>query len=61
MRHLDYQTSRALQERRLAEARVIAERRDAVRRNRRSLRLGLAAKLGTNRKRRSIAVEPKTS
>ena len=48
MRHLDYQTARALQDRRLAEARLTAKQRDDVQRNRRSLRLGLAAKLGFN-------------
>ncbi|HSM44639.1 MAG TPA: hypothetical protein VK969_06440 [Acidimicrobiia bacterium] len=61
MRHLDYQTTRALQDRQLAEARVVAERREVVRRNRRSLRLGLAAKLGANPKRWSLAIKPKAS
>jgi hypothetical protein len=61
MRHLDYQTTRALQERSLAEARLIAEGRDAVRRNRRSLRLGLGANLGANPRRWSLAIKPKTS
>lgn len=56
MRHLDYQTSRALQEQRLAEARLIAERRSDVQRNRRSLRLGLAAKLGFGPKHRKTVV-----
>lgn len=59
MGHLDYRTSRALQEQRLAEARLIAERRSAVQRNRRSLRLGLAAKLGFGLKRRTTVLNPK--
>lgn len=56
MSHLDYQTSRALQEQRLTEARLIAERRSDVQRNRRSLRLGLAAKLGFGPKHRKTVI-----
>lgn len=60
MSHLDYQTSRALQEQRLAEARLIAERRSDVQRNRKSLRLGLAAKLGFGPKHRKTAIRLST-
>lgn len=60
MRHLDYQTSRALQEQRLAEARLIAERRSDVQRHRRSLRLGLVAKLGFGPKHRKTAIRLST-
>jgi hypothetical protein len=59
MRHLDYNTARALQDRRLDEARLIAERRNDVQRNRRSLRLGLAAKLGFGLKLRTAVIQPK--
>ena len=56
MRHLDYRTARALQEQRLTDARLIAERRRDVRRHRRSLRLGLAAKLGFGSKHRKTVI-----
>jgi len=60
MRHIDYHTARALQEQRLAQAQLIADRREAVRHQRRSLRLGLAAKLGANPKRLKLRMRPKT-
>ncbi len=56
MSHVDYRTSRALQEQRLTEARLIAERRNDIQRNRRSLRLGLAAKLGFGPKHRKTVI-----
>lgn len=60
MGYIDYHTVRAIQEHRLAQARLIAQRREAVRRQRRSLRLGLAAKLGANPKRLKLGMRPKT-
>lgn len=60
MRHIDYHTARALQEQRLAQAQLIADRREAVRRQRLGLRLGLAAKLGANPKRLKLGLRPKT-
>jgi hypothetical protein len=55
MRHLDYQKVQALQDRRLTGARLVARQREDVQTNRRSLRLGLAAKLGFNPKRLRLA------
>lgn len=60
MRHTDYHTARALQEQHLAQAQLIANRRETVRRQRLSLRLGLAAKLGANPKRLKIGMRPRT-
>ena len=58
VRNFDTHTARALQEMCLEEARITAERREASRRSRRSLRLGLAARLSANPKRTGTATKP---
>jgi hypothetical protein len=58
MRNFDTHTARALQEMRLEEARITAERRESVLRRRRSLRFGLAARLSSTPKRTGTVTEP---
>ena len=58
MRNFDTRTARALQEMRLEEARITAERREASERSRRGLRLGLAARLSAFPKRTGTVAEP---
>ena len=61
MRNFDTHTARALQENRLEQARITAERREASRRSRRNLRLGLAARLSAFPKRARTVSELETA
>ena len=59
MRHFDTHTAQAIQQSLLEEARIAAERHEASRRSRQSLRLGLAARLSAFPKRTAVVAESK--